>query len=60
MSIDVAETYSPVRVTREARKFGLKPGEAMDLTTGWDFRNKEDRDAAEKYIDDKKPRLLIG
>ena len=36
-SIDVAEIYSPPRVTREAKKWGLEAGDAMDLTTGWDF-----------------------
>ena len=35
---DVAEIYSPPRVTNEAEKFGLRIGEAMDLTTGLDFR----------------------
>lgn len=37
ISVDVAEMYSPPRVTEEARKFGLNAGEAMDLVTGWDF-----------------------
>ena len=36
---DVAEIYSPPRVTREAKEFGLRVGEAMDLTTGWRLRN---------------------
>ena len=27
--VDVAEIYSPVRVTEECSKFGLKPGDAM-------------------------------
>ncbi len=33
-SMGAAEVYSPPRVTDEAKNFGLKPGEAMDLTTG--------------------------
>ena len=40
---DVAELYSPPRVTAEAPRWGLKAGEAMDLLTGWDFRTLEDR-----------------
>ncbi len=43
LSVDIAEIYSPPRVTVEGEKWRLRPGEAMDLTTGWDFRNAEDR-----------------
>ena len=58
--VDVAEIYSPVRVTEECNKFGLKPGEAMDLMTGWDFRRPEDKDRALRYIREEKPKLVIG
>ena len=37
MAVDVTEMFSPPRVTVQAAKFGLKEGEAWDLTTGWDF-----------------------
>ena len=60
LKVDVAEVYSPRRMTEQARKFGLQVGEAMDLTTGWDFGKEEDRARAEMYLDEKKPRLLIG
>ena len=43
-SVDISEIYSPQRVTSEARRYGLRPGEAMDITTGWDFRKQEDRE----------------
>ena len=43
---DIAEIYSPRRVTLEAVKFGMKAGEAMDLTTGLDFNDPRHRDAA--------------
>ena len=46
MSHDVAEAYSPPRAIIEAKKFGLKAGEAMGLLTGWDFNKQEDRDRA--------------
>ena len=36
-SIDIAEVYSPQGVAAEAKKWGLQAGDAMDLTTGWDF-----------------------
>ena len=40
--VDMCEVFSPPRVGLEAAKFGLKVGDAMDLTTGWDFNNEED------------------
>ena len=35
--VDVSEVFSPPRVGKEALKFGLEVGDAMDLTTGWDL-----------------------
>ena len=42
--LKVTELYSPPRVTKQAHKFGLLPGFALDLTTidptdgkPWDF-----------------------
>ena len=60
LSVDIAEMYSPPRVTREAAKFGMKVGEAMDLTTGWDFTKDEHKNMALKYIEDHTPKLIIG
>ena len=59
-SVDITEIYSPQRVTNEARRYGLKPGEAMDITTGWDFRNQEDRERALRYVKEEKPLVVIG
>ena len=56
----MVEAYSPPRVTLEAKKLGLKPGEAWDLTTGWDFNRQDHREEAEKYLDEDKPTVLIG
>ena len=56
----MVEAYSPPRVTLGAKKFGLKPGEAWDLTNGWDFTRKDHRDSAEEYIEKEKPLVLIG
>ena len=58
--VDVAEVYSPPRVTIQAKRYGLRAGEAMDLSTGWDFRRREERRRAEQYLDENKPKLLIG
>ena len=32
----------------------------MDLTTGWDFNRPSHRRAAERYVDQKKPLVIIG
>ena len=45
-NVDVSEVYSPPRVTTTASQYGLRPGEAMDLMTGYDFSKKEDRERA--------------
>ena len=59
-SVDVSEVFSPPRVGKEALKFGLEVGDAMDLTTGWDFNKEEDRVKAEERLDQQKPLVLIG
>ena len=41
-------------------KFGLTAGDAMDLTTGWDFNKEEDRLRAERIVDEQEPLVLIG
>ena len=58
--VDMCEVFSPPRVGVEAKKFGLKVGEAWDLTTGWDFSKKDHQDKSEEYIDKEKPLVLIG
>ena len=40
---DVMEIYSPPRITVQAKKYGLSPGEALNLIIGYDFDRKEDR-----------------
>ena len=56
--MDMCEVFSPPRVGKEARRYGLQPGEAMDLTTGWNFKLKSHQEMAEQYIEEHKP--LIG
>ena len=58
--VDVSEVFSPPRVSSEAKKCGLEPGDAMDLTTGWDFTRQDHRLEAEKRVDEQKPLVLIG
>ena len=59
-SVDLCEVFSPPRVGKEAIKFGMKVGDAMDLTTGWDFNKAEDRERADIFVDEYEPMVLIG
>ena len=58
--IDVAEVYGPGRYTTRAGEFGLTPGIAFDLRTGWDFNLEADREEARRRRREEKPLLLIG
>eukprot|EP00972_Heterocapsa_arctica_P093362 13772487-Heterocapsa_arctica.AAC.1 len=63
---DVAEVYSPPRVTAAAFHHGLMRGFALDLTVlkpngqPWDFNIEENVREAEMLIDEEKPFVLIG
>ena len=63
---DVSEVFSPPRVTKVARQFGLSPGYALDLTnvdeTGkpWDLSDPEMQEKAIRIQSEQKPWLLIG
>ena len=56
----VAEIFSPPRLTASAAKFNLIPGLALDLRTGWDLDNPRHVAAAWKYLREAKPYLLLG
>ena len=58
--VDIAEVYSPVRMTGEARKVKVKSGLAMDLDTGWDFGDARHRDAERRSREYDCPLLLAG
>ena len=60
LRVDIAEGYSPIRVTGYVEKYGLKPGEAMDLTTGWDLSRKGDQERACKKTREEEPFIIIG
>ena len=57
---DITELYSPPRVVEEGKKWGLAPGESMDLLTGWDFNLDSHKEAAKQHIRRVKPKLVIG
>ena len=54
------EMYSPPRITIHAGKHWPKPGEALDLITGYDFNKKEDKERAWDIIKRDEPMLVVG
>ena len=59
----VSEVFSRPRVTKAAKmmpSYGIVPGLAMDLTTGWDFDLREHREEARRTFDEQRPMFLIG
>ena len=58
--VDMCEVFSPPRVGVEAQKFGREPGDAMDLTTGWDLNKESDEAKAEEHIEKNGALLVIG
>ena len=64
--MDVAEFYSPPRITSMAAKMGLRVGWSMDITTNdidgrpWDFKIPEMGNRATRRVLHDKPTLLMG
>ncbi len=64
-AVDVAEAYSPPRLTDMAEKLGYKKGFALDLTEkdeggrAWDLSVKEIQDDAIRRLDEEAPWLLM-
>ena len=65
-NVQVAEVYSPPRVTEMAKAMGLKVGWSLDLTTRdsdgkqWNFNETEMRNRAVRLVLKDQPLLLIG
>ena len=59
-SVDVAEIYSPERFTERAANFGLRPGFAVDLQTGWDLLLPEHVEALDVLVENEDPFMLTG
>ncbi|CAK8990413.1 Integrase catalytic domain-containing protein, partial [Durusdinium trenchii] len=55
----VGEVYSPPRVSKEARRQGLRASIALDLTTGWDFRDPAQRQKARELVRKHRPAVLL-
>ena len=52
--VDVTEIFSPERFSSRARAFGLRPGLAFDLRTGWDFTRADHQEASWKELKEAK------
>ena len=57
---DVAEVFCPPRFTPRASRFGLLPGLAFDLRSGWDLDDPRHIAALWRYLDMVKPYLVVG
>ena len=57
---DVTELFSPPRFTEECKAFGLLPGYAVDLETGWDLTDKTQVKCLDKILEEEDPYLTTG
>ena len=60
LGVDLTEVFSPERIAKVARQFGLTAGTSMDLTTGWDFTKDEHRRLAWGRVKEESPYVLVG
>lgn len=57
---DIADVFSPARVTTIGEMRGLKAGGSMDLQTSWDVTKDEDRSRSWEKLRSDRPLLAIG
>ena len=55
-----SEVFCRKRFTDQASRWGVHPGVALDLTTGWDLKNQTHVEQAEGLQGTVRPKLLIG
>ena len=53
------EIYSPPRVAEVCHKYGLEPGESLDLKSGWDLSNRSEQNRARALVRARAPNLII-
>ena len=58
--VHVAEIFSPPRVTAETHRFGLTPGMAFDIRTGWNLDDPRKLKQLWRYLRTERPMLIIG
>ena len=59
-STGVSEMFSPERVITVCERYGLPPGAAMDIKSGYNFDLAADRAKAWKSMEEDEPMLVIG
>ena len=60
LPVDVAELFSPGRLAAEAKTFGLTPGGAYDLRTGWDLSDKQQQKKCWMELEEQDPEFILG
>ncbi|MDP7560817.1 MAG: hypothetical protein QF745_09785, partial [Planctomycetota bacterium] len=56
----VSAIFNDDKFNKEAKKYGISPGFAMDIRTGFDFELEDARAEARARLREEKPSLLIG
>ena len=59
-SVHVAEVFSSLGKVRFVYKFGLTPGSAFDLRTGWDLNDPAQRARMWPHLHQERPILIFG
>ena len=59
-AIDLKEVYSSETFTERAQDFGLRPGIAVDLQSGWNLDDAEHVEQIEYLLKEENPMFLIG
>ena len=60
LGVDITEIFSPERMAKVAREYGLVPGSFMDLTTGLDSTRHDHGRKAWRQIKKEDPYLIVG
>ena len=56
----VSEVFCPPRFTSMAHRYGLTPGMAFDLRSGWDLDDPRARKAVWEHLHTERPYLVVG
>ena len=57
--VDLSELYSPPRLTAKAEQYGLRPGMAIDLTSGFDLGKEEDQIKVWDHLKKDQPEMIF-
>ena len=60
MGVSITEVFSPARVTEACKRFGMTPGDAYDIRSGFDLSDPKVQSQVEKKCATDEPDLLIA